>query len=452
MPDTAPAATLPPLAHGAHALTGHLPQLRKEAPAFLRTLPALGDVVRIRVGLEPVYVVNTPELARQVLVGDARGYVKGAQFEIAARYFGHGLATAPGGASHLAQRRMLQPAFHRARMAGYAEVMSELAAREARRWRHGDRIRVYERMYDLALDVLGRTLFSTSLGTRVIGEFRQCLPVLIKDVQHRVTTLAPLPAAIPTPRNRRTAAAMARLRAATARVIADYRASGTDQGDILSSLLAARDEQTRRGMTDQQVHDEIVTLVVGGTETTAATLSWAFHLLSTDAEAEGELHAEVDAVVRGGVVRYADLPRMPVLASVVHETLRLYPTLLIITRKTAGRARLGAYEVPSGAQVWVNMHALHRDPRVFPEPDLFEPGRWARGAQGFRDGTYLPFGAGNRKCIGDDFALVEAAVVLGTLAGRWRLRHGAARRIRTAAGTTVIPMNLPMDVRSRERT
>lgn len=443
------AAMLPPTLRGTHVLTGHLPQLRREAPAFLRTLPEFGDVVRIRIGLEPVYVVNSPDLARQVLVGDARSYLKGAQFEIAARYFGHGLATAPGGASHLAQRRMLQPAFHRSRMAGYAEVMSELAGREARRWRHGDHVRVYERMYDLALDVLGRTLFSTSLGTYVIDDFRQCLPVLIKDVQHRVTTLMPLPGAIPTSRNRRTAAAMARLRAATAGIIADYRASGTDRGDILSSLLAARDEQTERGMTDQQIHDEIVTLVVGGTETTAATLSWAFHLLTTSPQVETELHAEVDAVALEGVVHYEHLPRMPVLASVVSETLRLYPTLLVITRKTGSSTRLGAYVIPGNAQVWINMHALHHDPRTFPEPDLFDPRRWDHNTSGSRDGTYLPFGAGNRKCIGDDYALVEAALVLGTIASSWQLRHSTTRRIRTAAGTTVIPMNLPMEVRSR---
>ncbi|MCS7478754.1 cytochrome P450 [Umezawaea endophytica] len=444
------AVTSSPRLGGGHLVSGHLAQLRDDAGSLLRRLPEAGDMVRIRVGWRTVYVVNSPELAHQVLVGDARSYVKGAQFEIAARYFGHGLATAPGGAAHLVQRRMLQPAFHRARLARYSVVMRDVVQAKASEWRPGDRVRVYEQMYDMAIEILGRTLFATGLGDHVIDEFRQCLPTLIKDVQHRITSLIPIPGAVPTSRNNRISSATKRLKAATTSVIAAYRASGTDQRDILSSLLAARDEQTQHRMTDKQIHDEIVTLIVGGTETTAATLSWAFHLLAANPHVEAELHAELDALVPSNVVRHEDLPQLPVLTSVIRETLRLHPTLLVITRKAAIGTRLAGFTIPSGAQVWINMHALHHDSTTYPEPDRFIPSRWDRNsAQSSRDATYLPFGAGNRKCIGDEFALIEAAIILGTLASTWKLRHSTQHAIRTTAGTTAIPMNLPMEICQR---
>ncbi|MEV6576375.1 cytochrome P450 [Streptomyces sp. NPDC051577] len=439
---------------GAHPVLGHLPQLREQAREFLVGLAQYGKVAVIRVGLDPVVIVNDRDLAHEVLVGGAGNYVKGVQFEKAARFFGHGLATHPGGPGHLRQRRLLQPAFRHERLQEYSTSMLRIIEEENGSWRDGQRIRVYEQMYGLTLAVLGNTLFSTPLGEDAARELTRSMPVIISGTQRRILSFLPTMGWIPTTENIRFARARVRLRTACTEVIEEYRHDGVDRQDILSTLLFGSDGDTGHHFTDAEVYDQIMTLVVGATETTAVTLSWAFFLLANHPGVEARLHRELDQVLAGRLPRPGDLARLPFLTQVLTETLRLFPSLLVITRRSAASVDLAGMRLPAGTSVWVNSCAIHHDPSVYPEPQVFDPARWAPDRrEAVPRNAYLPFGAGNRKCIGDNFAVLEASLALATLASSWQItppaRHGD---VRYSAGTTTVPMNLPMTLTRRTRT
>ncbi|OXM60090.1 cytochrome P450 [Amycolatopsis vastitatis] len=424
---------------------GHTVSLLRDPLKLFTSLPAHGEVVKLHLGPLPVHVVTTPELAWQVLATDAGKFDKGLVFDKMRPLFGDGLATSNGDLNRR-QRRLVMPAFGRTRIAGYAEnTMTKLAGELAESWRPGEVVQFDQCMQDLVLTIAGQTLFSTALGDEALEEIRRSIPVMLKYVLVRAFS-PKFVERLPIPPNRRFDAAAARLREVIGETVVAAREQGTDHGDLLSTLLLARDEDTGEGMSDRQVHDEVITILTTGAETTAVALAWFFHELGRHPDVERRFHAEVDEILDGRAARFEDLPDLGYTRQIVDEIVRRTPPLILM-RRAREDVELGGVRIPAGSEVAVSQHTLHRDPRWFPDPDRFDPDRWAPGrAAELPKGAYIPFGAGARLCPGHVFAPTEIAVVAATIGARWRLVPVPGKKVYAQIKATMQPNRLPMTV------
>ncbi len=424
-------------------LLGYALRFMRAPLELVESLRPAGDVIGIRLGPQTVYWVNKPELVRQVLA-EAGTFEKGMQVEKIRPFIGNGLVTAVGD-HHLRRRRLVQPAFHRTRIAGYVQTMRELAVDAVERWRDGERIDADRHFVQLTLRVVGKTLFSTTLGNEVVDEVVRSMPVMMHGIGRRIRDPFGVRGRLPTRGNREFEAAIRRLRDVVDRIVAEYRAAGVDHGDVASMLLLARDEETGAGLTDEQVSDEVLTLLTAGHETTANALSWAVHHLGERPDIEARVHAEVDEVLGDRGVTFEDIPNLTFTHGVIMETLRLYPPAWILTRRTTTTASLGAVELPAGASVFFAPYGLQRDPAVYPDPDAFDPDRWSADRSTLTQRpSFVPFGGGRRQCIGDVFAMTELAVILATIAQRWRLLPVPGQPVRINSIGALKPTHLPM--------
>ncbi|MEV6235664.1 cytochrome P450 [Lentzea sp. NPDC051838] len=423
------------LVPGRVPLLGHAPALRRDPLRFMRSLRERGDVVRIAIGPRRVYVVNSPELIRRVLVADGRKFDKGALFDQARAHLGNGLVTSSGEFHHR-QRRIAQPAFHSDRIAGYAELMIERARARTGAWREGAELELTGEIGRLSLDVLLRCLFAEQPADEVRAVLLRSLSTKQGSMRRALSPLAAWLGLLSRRQDVPERTGMPELHAVLARLVADRRAAD-DQDDLLSVLLAAP-------MTDEQLCDELVTLFVAGTETVSAALSWTFHELARHPEIERRLHAEVDEVVGDRPVQSADIGELHYTRRVCQEVLRRYAVWLLMRRAVA-RVELAGTTLDEGTEVFFSPNAVHHDPALYPDPDVFDPDRWLpERSAGLSRGAYLPFGAGNRLCMGEGFAWTEMAVVLATVAQRWRLVPVPDHEVRTRIGTLVEPDGLPM--------
>src|SRR6266536_2086403 len=425
-------------------LLGHALHLLRDPLAFFTAARPLGDVVEIRVGPRPAYVVNDPDLIRRILVSDAKKYRKGVQFDKLRPTLGNGLVTATG-EEHLKHRRLVQPAFHRTRIAGYATIMRELALEESASWRDGEQIALDDELTELALKIVGKTLFSTELGSEVVDEVMRSMPIVLNGITKRALAPTQLLEKLPTPENRRFNAANRRLRGMVDRMIAEYRQTGVDHGDMVSMLLLARDEETGEGLGDEQVRDEVVTMLLAGTETTSTTLSWTFHVLGQRPDLAARLYEEVDEVVGDGPLGFEQIGQLGYTRRLVTETLRTYPAAWLLSRRTTEPVTLGGFALPAGTDVMFSPYTLHRDPEFYADPDIFDPDRWLpERAADIPRPAFIPFGAGNRQCIGEGFAWTEAIIMLATIARRWRMRAVPGVAVGMKPAATLRPTQLPM--------
>jgi pentalenene oxygenase len=420
-------------------LLGHALQFFRAPLPFVEALRPTGDVVRIKLGPQPVYWVNQAELVRQVLA-DATTFDKGTQADKLRVVVGNGLATSMSD-YHRRHRRLMQPAFHRQRIEGYVQTMREYAIEAVERWPDGEPIAADREFVQLTLRVVAKTLFSTTLGNDAVDEVMRSMPAVLDGAGRRIRDPFGLVGRLPTPRNREFDAGVRRLRSVVDRIVGDYRAAGVDHGDVVSMLLLARDEETGDGLTDEEVRDEILTLLAAGHETSANALSWAVHHLGERPDLEARVHAEVDEVLGRRDIEAVDIPRLGYLQQVISETLRLYPPAWILTRRTTAPARLGEVDLPTGASVFFAPFALQRDPAVYPDPATFDPDRWSTSPP---RGNYVPFGGGRRQCIGDVFAQTELVVILASIAQRWRLRPVPGPPVRINSIAALKPDHLPM--------
>jgi cytochrome P450 len=430
-----------PVAPGRWPVLGHTPALLRRRFGFTEGLHAYGDLVRVHLGTLPVYFVTTPELTHRVLVADAASFGKGAMFDKFRPFVGNGLVNS-GGAFHLRQRRLVQPAFHHERISRYVEKMETAVSRMSASWRPGEQREINEDMQALAVTIVGEALFGTELGRTAIEEARHSIPVVIRHGMVRALSPA-FVGPLLVRGNRRFDRAARRMRAVVGDLVTEWRAAGTDRGDLLSMLLMARDEDGEP-MTGQQAYDEVVTLLSAGIETSALALAWLFHEIARHPEVERRVHEEIDQVLSGRPVTADDVPKLTYLQQVVNETLRMYP-IWILMRRTLRPVRLGGVALPAGTEVTVSPHALHHDPRTFPDPHRFDPDRWAPDR--VRDvprGAFIPFGAGNRMCVGHAFAHAEMAVTVATIASRWRLVPVPERPLKVAVTSTAYPARLSM--------
>ncbi|AVZ70973.1 cytochrome P450 [Streptomyces lunaelactis] len=437
-----------PRAPGGIPFLGHVLKLKSDPLAFLRSLRESGELVRVDIGSMPIYVATSARLINDVMVTQGRFFEKGRLFDRVRPLVGNGLATA-GGEVHRRHRRLMQPMFHKERLAGYAEVMSERARALSDSWKPGQSIDVHQAMSEFAIETLAATLFSADIGRPAVEAVRRDLPIILKNMLVRAASPKILDKL---PIWRSFDNATASMRQVIDEVVATTREAGqSDQADLLSVLLAARDADTGEPLTDEEVRDELVTILFAGTETTASTLAWAIHHLAANPEVEEKLVAEIDEVVGNRPVTFDDVPRLVGIQRVLDEVIRLHGVVLLM-RRTIEPVELGGFRIPAGVEVAFSLYAMHRDPTLYPEPDTFVPDRWLPDRRGsIPREAVMPFGAGNRKCIGDAFSWTEATIALATILGRWKLRpEEGAKAPREAAASMAHPDRVPMVVLPRD--
>jgi len=398
-------------------------RMGRDPLAFLSALARYGDVARVPLGSETLYLLNHPDLVRDVLVTNHRNFHKGRGLERAKLLLGEGLLTSEAD-FHLRQRRLAQPAFHRQRIAAYGTTMAAYAAKRCDGWRAGAATDVHAEMMALTLAIVGKTLFDADVEHEA-GEIGAALTTTFASFHFGFfLPFGELLERLPVPPTLRFRRARARLDATIYRLIEERRHSGTDHGDLLSMLLLAQDtEGDGGGMTDVQLRDEAMTIFLAGHETTANALTWTWYLLSCHPETEARFHAEVDSALGGRLPTADDLGALPYTRRVLAESMRLYPPAWILGRRALAPFEANGYTIPARAIVLMCQYVMHRDARWFPEPDRFDPERWTPERQAARPKfAYFPFGGGPRVCIGEQFAWMEGIIGLATIAQRWRLR------------------------------
>lgn len=375
-----------------------------------------GDVVDISSDNWQSYLLSNPEHIEHVHVQTGRIFDKGYGGDpMLDALFGNGIIVSER-EFWLRQRRMIQPAFHRERIAGYAEVMTAYALRMVQGWEPGQTRDVHEDMMAVTLEIILKTLFDTELGDQTAAMGRIMDGVLGGMAEMQTQD----PAAFARGQGR-FGESIAGLNAFTARVIAERKNNPRDTGDLLSMLLATRDDDGT-GMDDQQVLDECKNLIMAGHETTSNTLTWTWLLLSQNPQAEAKLQAELEAVLGGRAPTMADLGRLQYTNWVIKEAMRIYPPVFGVSRVAARDTEIGGYFVPAGMTLQMSQWVVHRDPRWFTEPLEFRPERWADDLERrIPKYAYFPFGGGARMCIGNSFALMEAPLILATVAQKFRL-------------------------------
>ncbi|MFJ8077103.1 cytochrome P450 [Streptomyces sp. NPDC096176] len=439
-----------PRAPGAVPLLGHAWGLWRDPLGFLTSLRRHGDIVRVDLGTMPMYVVTSAKLVHEILVGQVRSFEKGRFFDRLRPLAGNGLANSDGDI-HRRHRRMLQPMFSKDRIAGYSDMMSRNARSMADSWTPGQVVDLEQAMAEYAIETLASTMFSTDIGLPAVEAVRKNLPVLLKNLLIRAASPKFLDR-LPIRANRDFDAAATALRSVIDTVITTSRRTGhTGHTDLLSLLLAAQDTESGQGLSDVEVRDELSTILFAGAETTAATLAWTFHELAGSPDIEKQLVDEVDKVVGDRPVTINDVPQLEGIRRVLDEVIRLHGVTLLM-RRTTTPVQLGDHTFPAGTEIAFSLYALHRDPGLYENADSFDPDRWLPERRTSIDRqAYMPFGAGNRKCIGDQFVWTEATIAIATVLSQWKLTPAAGHTPKEVASAVAHADSIPMTVQPRRR-
>ena len=428
-----------------------LRRYRSDPAGMLAELHARGgDLATFRLGLQRVHSVGHPDLAAQVLVAHAGAFHKGRLLKAARAVLGDGLLTSED-ALHRRQRRLIAPGFQHRRLAGYARSMVAEAEALAGSWRDGEIVDMFDQMQRVTLRVVAGTLFGSALSRERVDAVGHALtdaigifPLLTIPFGTRLLWL-PVPAVRRFRRARRT------LEETVRGLAAERRADPRRHDDVLDLLLEASDADGGADMGPRQLRDELVSLLVAGHETTAVALSWAWQLLGAHPDVEERMAHELRVVLGDGPIDPARHASLRYTRCVVHETLRLYPPAWVVPRLAVRPVELDGHRIPPGDVVIVCTHLLHRDPRFWDEPARFDPTRFEDGAAGARrHPAYLPFGAGPRSCLGREFALMEATLLLAALARRFRAVPLAPAPVPATFGFTLRPAEaVPMRLAGR---
>ena len=341
------------------------------------------------------------------------------------------------GESWLRQRRLSQPAFHRERVASYAKIMTGYTEEMLAAWHDGETRDIHQDMMRLTLRIVVRALFNVE--TEQVETISTAMNILMNSTTGVRMLLPPVFRFLPTPKMIEFRRAVRKADEMVYRIIARRRENESDSGDLLSMLMQARDEDGGR-MSDKQLRDEVMTFLLAGHETTALALSWTWHLLGQNPDAEEKLHEELDRVLEGLAPEFSDLQKLPYTERVIKESMRLYPPAWGVARTVNKEFELGGYRIPRGANVVMSTWVMHRDPRYFPEPDKFDPDRWLPDrAQKLPKFAYFPFGGGPRQCIGAAFAMMEATLLLATIAQRFQFRAEPGHVVTPSPSFTLRP-------------
>ncbi|WP_194918323.1 cytochrome P450 [Catenulispora rubra] len=446
-----------PVAPGAVPILGHLPKLARDPLSYLDTLGEHGGLLTLRLGAKRMIVVCDPTLVHQMLVADDV-FDKGGPFFASARRL---MPTGVGLVEHDRHRRLrklMQPSFTRVRLSGYGRIMTREITSALAGWQDGQELDAVPELMAITGRVLIATMFSGSVPEATMRQIMIDSTELTRGLL--IDTALPAPLARLTPGYGRYRAAVARLREVTLQLITERRNVGPEAAsqysDLLQTLLT-RGEDGGDGeeepMSDSELVDQLTFMLVAGTETTAQTMAWALYQMSVRPEIEMELHAEIDAALAGrDAAEYEDVAQLKLTNRIVTETLRYYSPAWIFTRQTSVDTELGGYPIKAGTDILYSPYIINRMPSAHDHARTFDPERWQpeRAAKCPREAN-IPFSTGARKCLGDQFSLVESALILATVAAGWRLEAVPGTELRTSRKTVVTPQGLKLRAVRRER-
>lgn len=473
-----PFASMPAMPQ-ARPFVGHMPLIRNDRMTFLRlAAESPHPLLRVEAPLGNVAIITVPELLHEVLVERHADYVKSAMMRFSLGPIANeGLFTSSGELWRR-QRKLMAPLFHQGALKGYADDMILCARRAVDGWRDGERVEFAKEATRITMAIAGRTLFDTDthedterLGdaitvaldwgadaaggpyslAHVVPSFALLraadhLPEHLADSARALSAKLEKPLFYPGSEGKRLREALDVLEGRVREMIAQRRAQGLSRPDLLSKLLAAKDDETGAGMSDQQVRDEVLTLFVAGHETTATGLSWSLDLLCRHPEWYARAEAEADAL--GHEPTLEDLPRLQTILRVFKEALRLYPPAYFFGRTATRETELGGYRVPRFANILLCPWVVHHNPRVWEDPDRFDPDRFLPENETARHKTaWVPFSAGPRVCIGNHFSMMEAQLVLALMLQRARfesLEHPAPEPSATLRPRGTLPMRVTL--------
>ena len=397
-----------------------------------------GDIAHYKLGTAHILFVNRPEYIREILVVQNDNFVKERTVRRMKMLLGDGMINSEG-QQHRAQRKAAQPAFHRQRIAAYAEVMTAEAASAAGTWGDGEQLDIAREMMALTLRIVSKTLFSAELGGQV-----EKLTNAINKIMGLYNYLVALPAVevlvnLRVPGIAAFAPAKRKVDAVVYEMIDSHRRRREATGDLLDMMLRAEEATPELDGTRQaELRDQVITIFLAGYETVANALIWTWYLLSQNPGAERALHEEIDRELAGKTPIMEDLPRLRYAEAVIAESMRLYPPAWAMGRQAKEDFSLGEYRLPAGTTVLISQFVTHRDARHFSEPEKFVPERFlANGRSSFPKFAYFPFGAGARQCIGEAYAWMECVLVLTTMAQKGRFRLAPGQKIEPEALITL---------------
>ena len=443
------ALPLPPGPKG-HFILGVMREFNNDTLGFIERCRDFGDVVRSRFLYVHAYFLYNPDDIEALLTTSAKSYrkAKSLRSPFFARLVGNGLVTSEG-EFWRRQRRLAQPAFHRQRISSYGDVMVEYAIRQMHKWKADAVLDISREMNRLTLEIVVKTLFNADVSKEA-DHIGAVLSEVVKPFASQATLKWIADNRLPTPGHRRYFNLVAEIDRIVFRIIAERRASPSDEGDLLSMLLAAQDDDGTQ-MTDSQLRDEVMTLFLAGHETTALALSWSWYLLATHPEAEQKFHEELDEVLQGRRPKVEDLPRLTYTERIAKETMRLYPPAYAVGREALEETEIGGFRVPRGSQVFAFQWVTQRDSRYFDNPEAFDPDRWTpERSDKLPKYAYFPFGGGPRQCIGNYFAMMEIVLLLATIGQRFKFSLEPGHKVEVLPVLSLRPKN-GIQVRALER-
>ncbi len=418
---------------------GHFRSFRKNPTAFLQKISRLGDVTTFKIGGVQAYLVNHPDLIRDLLVTNHSKFIKGRALQRAKTLLGEGLLTSEK-EFHLRQRRMIQPAFHRARIAEYAKAMIEFSDKISNEWKDGEQRDIDREMMRLTLNIVGKTLFNANVETDA-AQVGAAMTTIVSMFNFMLLPFAEILEKLPLPQVKKLKSARKTLDELIYKIIDERRASGEDTGDLLSMLLMAQDEETGGAMTNVQIRDECLTLFLAGHETTANALTWTFYLLSQNPDAEAKFHRELDEVLGGKPLTPEDYPRLKYTEAILAESMRLFPPAWTVGRLATEAHEFNNFKVPAKSLVLASQFVMHRDERFWKNAEQFMPERWETLSikEAGNKFVYFPFSKGVRNCVGEQFAWMEGVLLLANLGRKWKLSLMPEQKIATQAMITLRP-------------
>ncbi|TQJ89877.1 cytochrome P450 [Streptomyces sp. SLBN-31] len=431
----------PPLADGAMPLLGHGWKLVRDPLAFLAGLRDHGDVVRLRLGPKTVYAVTAPELTGAIALSPDY-IIAGPLWESLESLLGkEGVATA-NGPLHRRQRRTVQPAFRLDAIPGYGPVMEEEVRALVARWRSRETVDATAEAFRLAVRISVRCLMHDTCNEARAERISSALATLFRGMYQRmVVPLGPL-YRVPLPANREFNRALADLHLLVDEIVAERRASGQKPNDLLTALLEARKENGER-IGEQEIHDQVVAMLTAGDESIGSMVMSLLLVLTEHPDVADKIRNEANTVAGEGPIAFGDVRKLTYTANVVVETMRLHPSVWILTRRAVADTRLGGYRIPAGADIVYSPYAIQRDARSFERNEEFDPDRWLpeRAAE-VPKYAMSPFSVGNRKCPADHFSMAELTLVTAEVARAFRLEQAPDSDARTRIGITLRPRGL----------
>jgi cytochrome P450 len=434
-------------------LLGSMLELSCDWMGFLtRSAHEYGDVVFFRFLNVPICLLTHPNDIENVLVTNQSNFVKSRDYRVLARVLGNGLITAEGEVWR-ERRKLVQPAFHHERIAGYAKVMVECARNMMAEWQHGEARDIHRSMMGLTLEIVAKVLFGAEVSDKA-PVIAKAIQVMMEEFTKHANLAFVLPESLPLPITLGLRRGIRPLDTIVYSIIRDRRSNPSNSQDLLDTLLQTVHEDGSP-MTDLELRDEMVTLLVAGHETTAAALSWTWYLLAQHPQVEAKLLAEIGEVLGGREPEVGDLPRLRYTDLVLKESMRLYPPAWGVGRRALREFEAGGYRLPAGTNVLLMQWITHRDPRFYPDPERFDPERWIEKpdqTSHLPRFTYFPFGGGPRMCLGSSFAMVEATLLVAAIAQKFRFSLAPGQRVEILPSVTLRPKyGIKMILERRQR-